>query len=99
MKNELIKMLIEDELKGLKTGYKTHRLQPNDPYYRKEINFVKQINEDMKHDPNCLSNIVGKPLPKDYLTGEEEKAVLSVIQWLGTPVGQNFLERVSKLPL
>jgi hypothetical protein len=29
--------------------------------------------------------------PNEYLTEREEKIVLAIIQWLGTPVGQGFI--------
>lgn len=33
--------------------------------------------------------------PKDFLSEREKSIVLSTIQWLGSPVGQGFLEKVS----
>ena len=30
--------------------------------------------------------------PKDYLTNREERIVFGTLQWLGSPVGQGFLE-------
>lgn len=89
----------------LKTGYNTHRLNENDPYHKKEINFVKVINKELKHNGDFFKQIVGKNRYKDsldrwqneYLTEEEEKVALSVIQWLGTPVGQNFIKTVDEL--
>jgi hypothetical protein len=32
-------------------------------------------------------------IPKDYLSEREEAIVISVIQWLGSPVGQSFYKR------
>ena len=34
----------------------------------------------------------GTTTPKDYLTEREKKIVYSTIQWLGSPVGRNFLQ-------
>lgn len=34
--------------------------------------------------------------PKQFLTEREENIVLSVIQWLGTPVGQGFIDKLNK---
>ena len=31
--------------------------------------------------------------PSDYLSDREKRIVLSTIQWLGSPVGQGFLDR------
>jgi hypothetical protein len=76
-------------------GYRTHRFIEGDNYYEKEIKFVQTINEEIENAPQLLAQIVGNP-DRKYLTVEEEKAVMSTIQWLGTPVGQGFLERVNK---
>lgn len=34
--------------------------------------------------------------PKDYLSEREESIVVSTIQWLGSPVGQGFLNEYMK---
>jgi hypothetical protein len=39
-----------------------------------------------QHPNNSMS-------PKDYLSDREKDIVLSTIQWLGSPVGQRFLDR------
>ena len=77
-------------------GYNRHRLKDNDPYNKKEMDFVKAINEEIKWDRNYLNGMVNSK-ERIYLTPDQEKVVLSVIQWLGTPVGQGFLEKVSKM--
>lgn len=82
----------------LKVGFNDHRLKPNDDYYKKEIDFVKAINNEMKFSHNYLAQIVNNPDHKEWLHEHEEQTVLSVIQWLGTPVGQGFLEKVSNTP-
>ena len=47
----------------------------------------------------CINKIIFLSLqsnyPNDYLTEREEKVVLSVIQWLGTPVGQGFINQLN----
>lgn len=87
------------------TGYNTHRLKKDDDYHKLEVIFTKVINQELEQNPNYLDQIVQKNLTKepifgikqfDYLTVEEQKIALSVIQWLGTPVGQGFLEKVNK---
>lgn len=81
----------------LKVGYNQHRLKQWDAYYLKEIAFVETLNEEMKYNSSFLAQLVNRPdqpTNHKYLTEDEEKAVLSTIQWLGTPVGQAFLERV-----
>lgn len=83
----------------LQCGFNSHRLRESDPYHKKEIDFVKEINFQMKFNPNILDDLVGFRIDgkKQYLTNKEETIVLSVIQWLGTHVGQVFLDKVSKM--
>ncbi len=90
------KILAFDKL-TLKVGFNAHHLKPDDSYHKKEIDFVMAINEEIKHNNSTLSQIINHPKHKDWLEDDEEKIVLSVIQWLGTPVGQGFLEKVSKM--
>jgi len=80
----------------LKTGFNSHRLIKDDPYYAKEIAYVEAINNEFKYSHNYLAQIVNHPEHKMYLTEDEEKIALSVIQWLGTPVGQGFIHKVEK---
>lgn len=79
--------------KEMKVGFNSHRLVDGDPYYAEEINFVEKINDEMKFSTNMLAGIVrhGERKGYNYLTEDEEKIVMSVIQWLGTPVGVGFL--------
>jgi len=81
----------------LRVGYNSHRLKVGDPYHKKEIDFVKAINNFIRGNNNTLSEIINSPNNGGYLDEHEEKIVLSVIQWLGTPVGQGFLEKVEKM--
>lgn len=85
------------ENKDLFVGFNTHRLKFNDDYHKKECDFVMAINEELKYNRNFLAQIVNHPEHKNYLDDNEEKVALSVIQWLGTPVGQGFLDKVSKM--
>lgn len=89
----ITKLINETELR---VGFNDHRLRANDEYYKKEIDFVKAINKEMKSNRSTLAQIVNHPDHKDWLHEHEEDIVLTVIQWLGTPVGQGFLERVRK---
>lgn len=79
-----------------KYGYNKHRLKRDDDYHTLEVAFADTFNEEFGRNWNNLASIVNNPEHKSFLTEEEEKAVLSTIQWLGTPVGQGFLERVNK---
>lgn len=78
-------------------GFNAHRLKENDDYHKKECDFVKAINQEMKYNKSVLAQIVNHPEHKEWLEENEEKIVLSVIQWLGTPVGQGFLDKVAKM--
>ncbi len=84
------------DISKLKTGFSTHRLQDNDPYFKKECDFVVAINNEFQFNKNQLAQIVNNP-DKKYLDEHEEKIVLSTIQWLGTPFGQSFLKEVDKM--
>ena len=78
-------------------GFNAHRLKENDDYHKKECDFVKAINQEMKCNKSTLAQMVNHPEHKEWLEENEQKIVLSVIQWLGTPVGQGFLEKVAKM--
>lgn len=86
-------------LKFQKVGFNAHRLRNEEGgYFDIEINFVKAINDEIKRNSQCLAQIVGDPDKKYWIDERDEKVALSVIQWLGTPVGQGFLDKVSKMP-
>lgn len=77
------------------TGFNAHRLKENDEYHKDEVTFHKLANEKQMirmwdmiifgAETNALTH------PKDYLSDRERQIVGGVIQWLGTPVGINFL--------
>ncbi len=81
-------------MEGLRTGFNSHRLKEDDSYHSLEIKFVKEFNKLLRHDHNLINNIVHSK-GNVYLSEEEEMIALSVIQWLGTPVGQSFLRDVN----
>lgn len=82
---------------GLMVGFNAHRLKENDDYHKKECDFVKAINDEIKSNKSTLAQIVNHPNHKEWLDENEEKVVLSVIQWLGTPVGQAFIKKVEQM--
>jgi len=94
---EIKTTLLTDTEPDLRIGFRSHRLQINDPYFKKEIDFVKAVNDEIKKDPQFLAQLVGKEGHKNYLNENDERVALSIIQWLGTPVGQIFLEKVSRM--
>lgn len=79
-------------------GFNSHRLKEGDEYHKKEVDFVETFHEDTYYEN--VEKIVFSTedqyphYPKSNLTNRELKIVMSTIQWLGTPVGQGFLEKV-----
>jgi len=74
-------------------GYKVYRHESNP----KEKEFHDTFMKDYSRFGD-MSMIVFPPnergsRPNDYLTDREAKIVISTIQWLGSPVGQGFLNR------
>jgi len=71
-------------------GYKTNRHAQNPKEKELHDRFLKeQGGEGM--DLIVFGHGSQSLRPNDYLTDREKKIVLSTIQWLGSPVGQNFL--------
>lgn len=77
-------------------GYNTYRHLSN--HKEKEIHdkFIQMFKRDSSAN-RCLSAIIfgwkngNQTTPNRYLTDDEENICLSIIQWLGSPVGQGFL--------
>jgi hypothetical protein len=79
------------------SGFKEYRLKNDDPYYSKEIRALEIFNSDhLEHaDLIVFGQKPGTAMDaNDTLSDREEKIVLGVIQWLGTPVGRGFISRV-----
>ena len=76
-------------------GFHPYRLKKDDEYYKKEIAFVEAINEELRLNSSFLARVVKRDVDSPYLDENELKVAMSVIQWLGTPVGQGFLEKVN----
>lgn len=85
----------------METGFKDYRLKENDEYYAKEIKALEVFNERTYLENIDLIVFGQKPgtsmEANDNLTERERKIVLSTIQWLGTPVGQSFLEEITQV--
>ena len=74
--------------------YNSHRHASNP----EEENFYKKFLEHINNNSDDISCIVFPPdfrsggrYPSDTLNPREENIVITTIQWLGSPVGQNFL--------
>ena len=75
------------------------RNKTDDKYYAKEIKALEIFNRDHLEHVNLI--VFGQKEgtgmeAKDFLTDREEKIVLGVIQWLGTPVGQGFIVQLQE---
>lgn len=87
----------ESSLKS--SGFKDHRLVEGDKYFKKEVKALEIFNTEHPSVYNRSQIVFGTEEngePKEYLTDREERILLSTIQWLGTPVGQSFLEKLKE---
>ena len=76
------------------SGYKDYRLNPSDDYHKEEIKFLEVFNRNCLTDVDLIVTGVSEGTgfePNKYLSEDEIKAVLGLVQWLGTKVGINFL--------
>jgi hypothetical protein len=75
-------------------GFNEHRLRPDDSYHAREVAMHQTFFEMYKYRTSAdefFEQLVN--LPRGTVTPHDEQVVCSVIQWLGTPVGQGFLEQ------
>ena len=81
----LIEALKLNKIKGNKTYRHT-----NNPLEKKlHDNFIKEHINDI--EMICVDSDDGMK-PNRYLTNDEKSIVISTVQWMGSPVGQSFLE-------
>lgn len=73
-------------------GNKTYRHESNP--LEKEIHdkFIKHCSYNHDTMERIAQPIDNKLNPLEYLSEKEKKIMISTIQWLGSPVGQNFLK-------
>ena len=69
-----------------------HRLKQNP----KERIFLEEWEKENRGDFGVLALILGENNFPICLTEDEEIVAGTVIQWLGSPVGQDFLRKVQK---
>ena len=76
---------------------KEYRFESN-PKEKEFHDKFKALFDSDGNEKTTLSGIIfgwndnnNRTFPKDYLTGREEDICLNLIQWLGSPVGQAFL--------
>ena len=75
-------------------SFKPHRFELNPKEKQFHDEFIKMFDERS----STLSKVVFGELndnnePKDYLTPDEENICLNIVQWLGSSVGQHFLNK------
>lgn len=76
------------------TGFNAHRLHEEDLYYATEIKLNKEFNKMEYKDINrAIFGVDNYGNPKDFLSARELTITASLIQWLGSPVGKQFLEK------
>ena len=74
-------------------GFNTHRHEKNPKEKELHDKFLKEHNREGYEDMDLIVFGHGSQglTPNDYLSDREKKIVLSAIQWVGSPVGQDFL--------
>lgn len=81
-------------------GFNRHRLK-TDGYHNKEVAYMKVMQKWKDQNNTLFDTIVfgtnGAMSPKEYLTDREMKIVASVLQWLGTPVGEAYLRESKEM--
>lgn len=81
-------------------GFNEHRLKKDDPYHKNELialeSFDKFTNNRSYDQMEGLIGIKNAPEGERVLTERDMKVAMSVIQWLGTPVGEGFLRTFEK---
>lgn len=81
------------------TGYRDYRLNNDDPYHQRERDFVEVFKKENGYY-DFYSHLCGIEMehghPTRQPTEDECRIITTVIQWLGTPVGQSFLHKVEK---
>lgn len=78
--------------------FKEHRFTNNPKEKIFVDEFIKQHNHGVDPDLIVFGQKGNSMSPKDYLSDREKDIVLSVIQWLGSPVGQGFLDSCGFVP-
>jgi hypothetical protein len=74
------------------SGNATHRLKQN-PLEKRYADMWRQ-----KQDSGLLEYLMGDGTSKSPVSERDEMVAATVIQWLGSPVGQGFLRDVNFLP-
>jgi hypothetical protein len=75
-------------MKGLKT-YR-HPTNPQEKIFHDK--FIELYGE-IRESSQIVFMVDGKGIPKNYTTKEQRDLMVTTIQWLGSPVGMEFLKK------
>lgn len=77
-------------------GFNTHRHSNNPKEKELHDSFISEF-IDNKLSPNIIDKIIygtnESGYAKDYLSDHEKRIVITTIQWLGSHVGESFLDK------
>lgn len=82
---------------------KGYRFKDNPKEKEMHDKFIEMFERDNSAN-RCLSAIIfgwdsdNQNCPKEWLTDKEEDICLNLVQWLGSPVGQGFLDSCGFVP-
>lgn len=81
------------------TGYRYQRLvNESDSYHDLERKFAMEFSDQVSMNSAYIEQIIfGNDYRHHYLTNREKKIAASMIQWLGTPVGQGMLVKCGQI--
>lgn len=78
--------------KQIHTGLKAYRLSDDGPSSDREKAFAEQWQQEQNQD--LLAYLLGESNHKGEVSERDAQVAATVIQWLGTSVGQAFVEKV-----
>jgi hypothetical protein len=81
---------MEQQDKNMIEGYKTYRHKRNPKEKEFHDEFLKEFTNT---DLIVFGNNGFGSTPNGALTSRERRIVVSTVQWLGSPIGQSFLDR------
>lgn len=75
-------------------GNNTHRHEQNPEEKLFHDAFVKHMSYNQYDISRVVFGSDGRGFPREVINEREEAIVISAIQWLGSPVGQGFLNKL-----
>ncbi len=87
-----------ERFKKIETGFRPYRI--SDELNDKEYRIVQEILKEMQYNPNFLEQVSSvENSDEKFLSERERQIVLSTIQWMGTHVGESFLNKTEQKDL